>query len=270
MKRIILDNLANKMPANTAFISFIDNESHEHIINLCRGLFGENANVIIAGCTQTLINNNNNILCDPGLIVVNGELFSVPGTTLSALGVSGFLISEQIINDTFKNGNLYPLYLNRVATWSGGYVSSTPANFYALSSFKRWEHTSIDIAHEAIIGVTVSKCNLIKTPNSQTLQYDATCNVTTPNFNSAVKWKIAPSTIATQGRIGDALVRCGGVEKHIHIYSNGVVVYFIIDESAGTTFNFAASINSIISHLLGNIYPGDGLVRITFNITINN
>lgn len=269
MKRIIPDNLANKMPANTAFITFIDNESHEHIINLCRGLFGA-ANVIIAGCEQTLIDNNNNILCSPGLIVVNGELFNVPGATLSALGASGFLISEQTINDTFKDGNQHPLYLNRTAAWSGGHNMPYPANLYLISTFKRWEHIAIDISAEAILGITVAKCNLIKTPNSQTLQYDATCNVTTPNFNSAAKWKIAPGKIKTSGRIGDALVRCAGVEKHIHIYSNGVVVYFIIDESAGTTYNFAASINSIISYLLGNIYPGDGLVRITFNITINN
>ena len=258
------------MPANTAFITFIYNESHEHIINLCRGLFGENANVIIAGCKQTVINNNNNILCTSGLIVVNGELFNIAGNTLSNLGASGFLISEQIINDTFKDGNLHPLYLNRTAAWAGGYTLETPPNFYPLSSFKRWEHNNVDITAETIIGITVSKCNLINTPSSQTFQYDAVCNVITQNFNAAAKWKISPGTIATQGRIGDALVRCGGIEKHVHIYSNGVVLYFIIDESAGTTYNQAASISSIIAHLLGNVYPGDGLVRITFNITINN
>ena len=270
MKRIIPDHLSNKMPANTAFISFIDAESHDHIINLCRGLFGENANVILAGCRQTIINNNTGILCTGGLIVVNGELFNVAGTTLSALGTSGFLISEQIISDTFKDGNQHPLYLNRTAAWSGGYVSTTPPNFYAVSSFKRWEHNNVDIAAEAILGINVSKCNLINNPSSQTLQYDAVCNVTIPNFNAAAKWKISPGTISTQGRIGDALVRCGNVEKHVHIYSNGVVLYFITDESAGTSYKFAATIQSIISYLLDNVYPGDGLVRITFNITINN
>ena len=270
MKRIILDYLANKMPANTAFISFIDAESHDHIINLCRGLFGENANVILAGCRQTLIHNNTNRLCTGGLIVINGELFNIAGTTLSALGSSGFLISEQTISDTFKDGNLHPLYMNRTAAWSGGYVDTFPPNFHALSSFKRWEHNNVDIAAEAIIGVTVSKCNLINTPSSQTLQYDAICNVTTPNFNAAAKWRITPGAISKQGRIGDALVRCAGVEKHVHVYSNGTNIYFILDESAGTSYNFAASINSIISYLLGNVYPGDGLVRITFNITINN
>lgn len=269
MKRIILDNLANKMPANTAFISFIDEESHNHIINLCRGLFGENANVIIAGCKQTMINNNNNILCTPGLIVVNGELFNIAGTTLSNLGASGFLLNEQIINDSFKNGNQYPLYLDRTASWAGGFGLETPPNFYQLSTFKRWEHNNVDIAPEGIVGITVSKCNFINNPSSQTIQYDSTCNVTTQNFNAAAKWKITPGTI-TQGRIGDALVRCAGVEKHVHIYSNGVAIYFIIDESTGTTYNQAASISSIISYMLGNVYPGDGLVRITFNITINN
>ena len=257
------------MPANTAFIAFIDAEAHDHIINLCRGLFGENANVIIAGCKQTVINNNSNILCTSGLIVINGELFNVAATTLSNLGSSGFLISEQTINDTFKDGNQHPLYLNRSTTWSGGYIIETPPNFYALSTFKRWEHNNVDVTAEAIAGITVAKCNLINTPNSQTLQYDAIGNVATPGFNAAVKWKISPG-ITAQGRIGDALVRCGGLEKHVHIYSNGVVLYFIIDESSGVSYNSSASIHSIISYLLGNFYPSDGLVRITFNITINN
>lgn len=258
------------MPANTAFISFVDAESHEHIINLCRGLFGENANVILAGCKQTTINNNVNILCTAGIVCIGGEIFNIPAATLSNLGSSGFLISEEIINETFKNGNQYPLYKNRTASWSGGQIDNPPISFYGISSFRRWEHNNVDISASAIIGITVAKCNLIKNPSSQTLQYDATCNVATSNFSAAAKWKISPGTITTLGRIGDALVRCGGIEKHVHIYSNGVVLYFIIDESAGTTYNQAASISSIIAHLLGSVYPSDGLVRITFNLTLNN
>lgn len=270
MKRIIPDHLANKMPANTAFISFVDTESHEHIINLCRGLFGPNANVILAGCNQSSINNGHNILCEPGLVVINGEIFYVPGATVSALVNSGFLVTEQIINDTFKDGNSHPLYLNRVAAWASGFLDPIPPNFYNINTFKRWEHTSSDIATDTINGITVSKCNIIKTPISQTIQYDATCNVAAPGFNADERWKINPCKINRSGRIGDALVRCGGVEKHIHVFSDGNRIYFIIDEYMGVTYLHSARIHSIISYLLGDVYPGDGLVRITFNLTINN
>ena len=52
MKRIIQDNLNKRLPANTNFLKYVDQEMHDNLINLCIAMYGDNAKVILSGITR--------------------------------------------------------------------------------------------------------------------------------------------------------------------------------------------------------------------------
>jgi len=85
MKRIIQDNLNKRLPANTNFLKYVDQEMHDNLINLCIAMYGDNAKVILSGIQAT--SSGLHINYTSGYVFTNNELFFVNATSLDLIGI---------------------------------------------------------------------------------------------------------------------------------------------------------------------------------------
>ena len=269
MKRIIQDHLAKRLPANTNFLKYVDKETHDNLINLCIGLFGDNAKVILSGCQLSGITGGI-AQFSPGVVFVSNELFYVDGLTMPTEQEEGearlgFIIKSTVESETFKDGITYPAYMeNKLILTFSSYV--LPENDYTC--FKRFENKTINFIPTAITGVLVSQATQIIAPNTTTIIYSASFNMQSVDPQKIYAFNIPKKVTNGEKYLGTALFQTGTHSAIIPAYlSANNYIFFRIVETAGVA---QAKFTDIFSRVFGSSSPQSGIMTVDFSVTVDN
>jgi hypothetical protein len=109
MKRINLDHLNQRLPADKNFVEFVNSAATENIIALCKSLFPDDKAIILYGIEKTTTGYS------AGAIYYGGEIFSVAAFLRSGGGIqpSSYCIREITTKVTYMSGDLLPGYIER-------------------------------------------------------------------------------------------------------------------------------------------------------------
>ncbi|MCL2290815.1 MAG: hypothetical protein FWC34_08985, partial [Bacteroidetes bacterium] len=141
MKKLILDHLEHRLPANKAFLQYINEEMHSNLIALYSSFYPDsenNAYVLtgVQGTTAGLMVNYSQ-----GFVFYNKEILFVPAFSVSAISEGerphGFNISTTIINEVYASGQTLPAYEERILVFSNN-VPSGPLRLTSLIR-KNWD-----------------------------------------------------------------------------------------------------------------------------------
>jgi len=114
MKKIILTYLTHRLPANKAFIQYIDEEMHTYLIALCSSLYSDSENnaYVLMGVQRS----SNGFIANysQGFIFYNKEIFFVPAFSVNAATEFehpyGLVVSTTIIDEEYQSGQTLPAY----------------------------------------------------------------------------------------------------------------------------------------------------------------
>jgi len=121
MKKINLQHLNQRLPADSNFIEFVNSAAAENIIALCKSLFPNNRAYVLYGLEK----DNSPIKFTAGAIYYNGEIYFVDAFTIlfstpvfiNMLGdytsLVNFCIREVVTNATYLSGDDLPAYIER-------------------------------------------------------------------------------------------------------------------------------------------------------------
>ena len=266
MKRIIQDNLNKRLPANTNFLKYVDQEMHDNLINLCIAMYGDNAKVILSGIQAT--SSGLHINYTSGYVFTNNELFFVNATSLDLIGIygHGFVIETTEESEVFKDGNSYPAYRKNSLILTTGAFHDITGN--SISDFKRIRNEEINFTPNAITGVQVLNAKQVFTHNLLTIFYDAIIDTDIVNFSTVFSISISRTISNTPKHLGFAVFRAGLTGHNIPIYTQGNYIRFNLKEYAGSYTDDATfgDIFSAIEMIQGAYNPK---VRVSFTLTIN-
>ncbi|MCL2291241.1 MAG: hypothetical protein FWC34_11175, partial [Bacteroidetes bacterium] len=122
MKKLILDHLEHRLPANKAFMQYMNEEMHSNLIAFYSAFYPDSKNnaYILTGIEGVTAGNMINY--SQGYVFYNKEIFFVPAFSISALSGGerphGFVVSTTIIYEEYKSGQTLPAYSESILVFS--------------------------------------------------------------------------------------------------------------------------------------------------------
>lgn len=107
MKKINLENLNLRLPADKNFIEFANYAANSNIIALCKALFPDDRAIVLYGLENPMVPATS---FTAGAIYYNGEIYAVDAFAYQNTVKMSFCIREVVTNVIYKSGDELPGY----------------------------------------------------------------------------------------------------------------------------------------------------------------
>ena len=158
MKKIKLDYLTLRLPADKNFIEFANYAANSNIIALCKALFPDNRAIVLHG----LENPVSPVSFTAGAIYYNGEIYAVDAFAYQNTVKISFCIREVVTNVTYKSGDELPGYTERKMFPIQHWDSEQPTEVLAWGNMIKLKELNNTSAYDNYRGITGTvQCNPI-------------------------------------------------------------------------------------------------------------